>query len=628
MLQRLPHFGLPLLGKELVEQAARKRTYVIRTLYASLLFFVCYLMFYDVMQVGTTSPFAVLGRGRRMFDILVGLQFTGIYLFMPALTCSVITQEKERASLQLLFLTRLGPWTILFEKLTSRLVPMFGFLLLSLPLLAYAYTLGGISPDRFWTGVWLLALAVIELGTIALFCSAFFRSTTAAFVGSYLITAIVSLMPGLFIILVFLVGRGKGSTPFEQLVMRTGLFEDETQFLFPFCPPIHFLAGGFRGVLPSSALFWAGHVVRSVPMLGLGAVFLGLARACLVRRAFLPPRNLLLNVFKILDRTFARLNDNRVTQGIVLIGDRAPLPGEDPVAWRETAKRSLGKARYLLRIFVALEVPVAVFSTLVVLSGAGQTEPLSLLLFVVWIVAVLMVSVQGASLIAGERTHQTLDVLCTTPLSGRNIIEQKMRAVSRLTAVLLVPFFTVYLFRGFLQWGLGGYGSYYIYGYHGEFSSPLYYVCSALSVGIYLPMVGWLSLLIGLLVRTQVRAIIGSLAVVIAWCTVPIFFITMPLGILLRGLTPDPRLILNYSALLSPATIIPFNEHNALHEFGPFRWLPVVLNFLGYGMCLVLFRHLCLSKADRMLGRLDGGRVNNAAPRRPAPSPVVEPSLT
>jgi hypothetical protein len=625
MLKRLPYFGLPLLGKELTEQAARKRTYVIRTLYASLLFFVCYLMFYDVLRVGATSPFAVLGRGRRMFDILVGLQFTGIYLFMPAITCSVITQEKERASLQLLFLTRLGPWTILFEKLTSRLVPMFGFLLLSLPLLSYAYTLGGLSPEHFWKGVWLLALAVIELGAIAIFCSAFFRSTTGAFVGSYLITALVSLLPGLFIILVFLVGHRPGSTPFEQLFMGTGLFEDEMQFLFPFCPPIHFFGDEFRGVVRSRALFWAGHLVRSVPMLALSAMFLAFARACLVSRAFLPPRNLVLNVFKMLDRTFARLNENRVTKGIVLIRDRAALPREDPVAWRETAKRSLGKARYLMRVFVALEVPVAVLSTLVALSGAGRSEPLSLLLFVVWIVAVLMLSVQGASLIAGERTHQTLDVLCTTPLSGRSIINQKMRAVWRLMAVLLVPFFTVFFFRIILHWGLHG-DPYMYYGYGHPFNSLLYALCSVLSVGIYLPMVAWLSLLIGLLVRTQVRAIIASLAVIIAWCTLPIFFITMPLDILLRGLVPHHNIIANYSALLSPATIIPFNEFNALHEFGPIRWLPVVLNFLGYGTCGLLFRYLCLSMADRLLGRLDAGGVKSPLTRRTAPSPAVEPS--
>jgi len=628
MTRRLPHFGLPLLGKELIEQAARKRTYVIRTLYASLLFFACYLMFYETLRVGNVSSFAVLGRGRQMFDILVGLQFAGIYLFMPAITCSVLTQEKERASLQLLFLTRLGPWTILIEKLASRLVPMFGFLLLSLPLLAYAYTLGGISPEHLWNGIWLLVLAVIELGTIAVCCSTFFRSTVGAFVASYFVTALVSVLPGMFIILVFLHGRGKGSTAFEQFMMSTGLFTDETQFFFPFCPPIHFLVDGIRGrPLSTAGLTWAGHVVRSLPMLALSAGFLIIARVCLVRRAFLPPRNLVLNLFKILDRTFLQLNDNRLTQGIVLIRDRVQLPEEEPVAWRETAKRSLGKARYLLRVFVAIEVPVAIVCTLVEIGGGSASEPLSMVLFVVWIVAVLMVSVQSASLIAGERTHQTLDVLCTTPLAGKSILHQKLRAVWRLMAVLLVPFYTVFLFRVTLQWGMH---SYTVFGnhYREAFSVPLYLFCSVLSVGIYLPMVAWLSLLIGLLVRTQARAIMSSLAAIVAWCILPIIFLTMPLDILLRGVVPGHGVIAKYAALFSPATIIPFNEFNALNEFGGIRWLPVILNFLGYGMCLFLFRYLCLSMADRLLGRLETNEPEDQFACRTMSVPAVEPRFS
>jgi hypothetical protein len=409
--------------------------------------------------------------------------------------------------------------------------------------------------------------------------------------------------------------------------MATGLFEDETQFLFPFCAPIHFFVGEFpRMARPTGVLVWAGHVARSLPMLALSAGFLALARACLVRRAFLPPRNFVLNVFKTLDRTFARLNENRVTQGIVLIRDRVSLPDGEPVAWRETARRSLGKARYLLRVFVALEIPVAGVATLAALSGGGGgTEALSALLFTVWIVAVLMVSVQSASLIAGERTHQTLDVLCTTPLSGRSIIHQKMRAVWRLTAVLLVPLSTIFLYRIAMHWGISDNTRYYSYGYWKPFSVPLYVVCSTLSAAIYLPMAAWLSLFIGLLVRTQARAIMGSLAAIVAWCSLPIFFLTIPLSIVLRGLVSDFGIITRYSALLSPATIIPFNEFNALHEFGPMRWVPVVLNFLGYGTCLWLFRYLCLSRADRLLGRLDTEKSRVTAHRRLSPSPAVEP---
>jgi hypothetical protein len=71
---------------------------------------------------------------------------------------------------------------------------------LSLPLLAYAYTLGGISAEYLWNGIWLLVLAAIQVGTIALCCSAFCRTTVGAFIASYLVTAIVSLGPGLLLV--------------------------------------------------------------------------------------------------------------------------------------------------------------------------------------------------------------------------------------------------------------------------------------------------------------------------------------------------------------------------------------------------------------------------------------------
>ncbi len=66
-------------------------------------------------------------------------------LFVPAIVSGALTAEKERNTLQLLFLTRLGPWTILLEKLLSRLVPVATFLLVSLPLVFIAYLWGGLT---------------------------------------------------------------------------------------------------------------------------------------------------------------------------------------------------------------------------------------------------------------------------------------------------------------------------------------------------------------------------------------------------------------------------------------------------------------------------------------------------
>jgi len=599
----LQQFGLPLLGKELLEQAARKRTYVIRVGYAILLFLAAYMFFYETLRVGSASPLAALGRGRQMLEILVGLQFAGIYLFMPALTCGVIAQEKERASLQLLFLTRLGPWAILFEKLASRMVTMLGFLLLSLPLLAFAYTLGGISPEYLWTGVGLLLLTVFQLGALSLFCSAYCRTTVSAFVMSYLLLAVTSLGPALLLV-GFLQGGIFGGTAIEQFVISLGLFEEEVQFIFPLCTPAHFFGSasigmGRFGLLPH----WASLVLRCMPIIFSGVVYLGLARVCLVRRAFAPPRNLVLKFFKKLDSTFHRLNDNRWTRGIVLIGETDSLPELEPIAWRETTKRSLGQARYLLRLLLAVEIPVLVLCIFLAIVSTSNNEPLgSYLAFFLWCFSVLVVSVQSASLIAGERSHQTLDVLCATPLSGKEIIRQKFRGVRRVIVALLVPLCTVFIFQCWWKSETSGlrYPNYTAFGWP-EVSVPLYCVCSALSAAVYLPMVAWLSLWIGLRVRSQARAITGAVAAIVAWCIGPLLFCIAPIGILVQPSNDSP---FGYLLLLSPMMAILLNELDGFREvFRSGQWVAVILNFLLYGGALLLFRNNCLNDADRLLGR-------------------------
>lgn len=603
MTKLLKHFGLPLLAKELIEQAARKRTYVVRAGYAILLFLSAYIFFYDTLRVGSASPLAALGRGRQMLEILVGLQFAGIYLFMPALTCGVIAQEKERASLQLLFLTRLGPWAILFEKLASRMVTMLGFLLLSLPLLAFAYSLGGISPEYLWTGVGLLLITVFQLGALSLFCSAYCRTTVSAFVMSYLLLAVTSLGPALLLV-IFLNERSLQNSAIGQFVQSLGLFESEEQFLFPFCAPAQYFGSasigmGRFGLLPH----WASLLLRCVPMIFSGVVFLVLARVCLVRRAFAPPRNLVLKFFKKLDSTFHRLNDNRWTKGIVLIGDAASLPETEPIAWRETTKRSLGRARYLLRLLLAVEIPVLVLCVFLAVVSTDNNEPLgSYLVFFLWCFAVLVVAVQSASLIAGERSHQTLDVLCATPLSSKEIIRQKFRGVRRVIVALLVPLCTVFIFQSWWKSETSGlrYANYTAFGWPAV-SVPLYCVCSALSAVIYLPMVAWLSLWIGLRTRSQARAITGAVAAIVAWCIGPLLFCVAPIGILVQPSNDSP---FGFVLLLSPMLAILLNELDGFREvFRTGQWVAVILNFLLYGSALFLFRRSCLNDADRLLGR-------------------------
>lgn len=582
-------WGLPLLAKELAEQAVRKRTYIVRVVYASLLFFSAYILFYNTLRFASGSPMATLGQGRQMFQILVGLQFGGIYLFAPALTCGVIAQEKERASLQLLFLTRLGPWTILFEKLLSRLIPIVGFLMLSLPLLAFAYSLGGISPQYLAGGVWMLTVSALQVAALGLACSAYFRTTAAAFVASYLIGA------ALFFVPVALWG-----------LLNTGRFLP-VEIMFPFFGAALFFSGNVSMGAATGPSFLL-HLLHSLPILFSSAVCLVAARFFLVRRAFAPPRNIILNLFGRLDRLFQRWNENRWTKGIVLIADTGSLPADQPVAWRETTKRSLGRARYLIRLFLVLEVPLLVLCLVLVFVGLDRNrEVVTQIIFFLWGIAVLVVSVQAASLIAREKSHQTLEVLCTTPLSSRDIIRQKYRGVQRLMAVLLVPFFTLFLFQ---SWWMSVHSGWdWRYGNGRAFHPVMYLATSAITVGIYLPMVAWLSLLIGLKAKSQGRAIIGSLAAIVGWCILPFVCCILPLSYGFRG--EDGILLLAHASPLFQILVNEFGNPSGNYK----QPAPLILNTLVYGVAWLIFRTLCLSNAATLLGRSEA--VSELPPNSP-----------
>jgi len=109
---------------------------------------------------------------------------------------------------------------------------MFSLLLLSLPLLMVAYALGGISTTHLINTVWLLLLTLLQIGCLALCCSACCRTTVSAFITGYLVTA--AYLIGIpFVILV----ADELTRPFRldilgQLLASTGLVANRRDGIF------------------------------------------------------------------------------------------------------------------------------------------------------------------------------------------------------------------------------------------------------------------------------------------------------------------------------------------------------------------------------------------------------------
>ena len=169
----------PLLGKELIEQSARKQIYVIRIVYALVLF--AAFCFYYVRNVSGLSGLT-FGRGLAPFSFLVSAQTGAIFLFLPPMMAGAVAREKERDTLGLLFLTDLTPWELILQKYIGRLIPMLTLLLLSLPLLAVAYSLGGVSVELLFSSAMTLFFTCLAVGALALECSAHQATTFQALV--------------------------------------------------------------------------------------------------------------------------------------------------------------------------------------------------------------------------------------------------------------------------------------------------------------------------------------------------------------------------------------------------------------------------------------------------------------
>ena len=572
MFDVFPMTALPLLTKELTEIAARRRTYVTRVVYALLLCGIFGAVTFSALQRAYSSPMFAMGMGREMFLILTMLQIAGIYLFLPAMACGLITQEKERDSLVLLFLTELGPWQILLQKYATGLVAIFSFLLIGMPLGALCYAYGGVTPEDLFTGIFVLFLTGLQVAAFALMCSATARTTVGAFIGTYFGQA------ALFF------GLALANDFYYRLIGYHGSQSEILLQVFPF--------GLLRSYLYS--YYWmrgrpgiSDVRLHSLPSIGATLVFLLVARFYFVRRAFAPARNRLRAMFRRMDSSMQRVN--RRFGGITFQAGFRALPGDDPIAWRELARTTIGRWNHLARILLAVEI-FTIALCLWNIAGGNDRENLSSIAAVLGILAVVALSASAANAFVSERVNQTFEVLLTTPLHATDVVRQKMRMLSRFAWVLAAPVMTVFALAWWLrrdEWSAPPTP-------FGHSSPELYLLCSVLTLAVYLPLVLWLSMWIGLKMRTRIRAIVTALAVIVGWCAIPF----LAYAVMENNSSATAKWLL----LGSPLTMPAMNQTAELQWVFPHAALiGVLVSFLTYGLIAAFIRHRCLSRADRYL---------------------------
>ncbi len=650
----ISRLSLPLFTKELQELAARRRTYVIRVTYVALLSYFAMATLAHTLQ--NSNPLNALGQGLPVLTALVYWEFTGIYLFLPAMACGVFTTEKERNTLALLFLTRLGPWTLIIEKLLSRLFPMFMFLCSALPVMAFTYSMGGLTAYQLFCSAWFLFLAAFQIACIAVMCSTLNYSTATAFVQTYFVLFLMtitlpfagSIFPQLLrtlweLLLLELTGRsgpqgvwGFGLSPqvLLQVLSPATLFQE-------FMNPWRFMNSGVGVGTASSP--WLPVILLGFPsfLSGIGCLFV--ARWALYRRAFVAPSNPLLRFFRGIDKIFFWANRN-VAFDVKLVREADTLPGDEPIAWREVSKRSLGQFRYLVRIMIPLLFPVIFIGMFLATSSAsdwqntGPGASLSPLVLFVGSVTLVLIGVTAANTVPLERTRQTWDVLRSMPLTGREILTQKLRGVRRLQWVCSIPVICAMGLEAWWRYQLHVTGlTHRMPGTRFADEHFLwweYLIGAVLSLCLYSELVKWIAFWCGLMVRNSIRAILATGACVVLYTGLPSLILVLAVNRIFVNMPEffDNDLmisIMQMTELTWPGYFIAQNEFGDLREGAVRPLAPALINLSFQGALLFLLRRHILKRAEWYVGRMGtASRWTSARPTVRETSTHLEDAAT
>ena len=542
MKLRIPTF--PLLRKELTEQANRKRTYFFRVAMLMIMSISLIIFLLSSLWNINTSGYNIYIMQKisdRIFMLTTVCLCLSVIVVLPLSMASSITAEKERNSLELLLLTSMKPWTIIFQKYIGTIIPILMFLFLSLPILAVAYSFGGFDFFKMKQLILEFFILIFYIGAWSIFWSSFCRTTTSAMILSYCSVALTGIL-------------------FWGL--QPSLFFSR----YPSYPPVN---------INEYLITWG--IIQGI----LVVILLPLSVLCLKKRINIRKKSRILSLFNKLDAFWQKANS--LLGGVELIkSENYHLPGKDPIKWYEKYKRPTGRLHYLFRLFVMVSTP-----TLFVAVVCCLTPGLYYIGYILsWLflgVVVMILLFKASAIINNERMDQTLDVLMTTCVSPKHFIMQKMKTLFKLRLALTIPV----LLMACLSHSMESIG-YNSYSRIQPLDTIYFFFIFAT---VHISFIIWLSCWAGLKFRKYHQALLVVFISLIAWFFLPclICFFKLDHDLIIAGID-----IMQTLSFISPITLF-------LIYRGDFLYSSLLVSSTIILILYMIFRFLSIRNADSYL---------------------------
>jgi ABC-2 type transport system permease protein len=184
----------PVLRRELLERWRGRRAVLVLTLYLGVLGGLLLLLRWlggrlllEQMQFGWGGPVLSPGPmlGRFLLENLLALVLGLVLLVAPGYAAAQLSGERERRTLGLLRITLVRPRSIVLGKLGASSAWIVLLVLVSAPLAATAFVLGGATPGDLVRGLLVVLVTAVAVAAVALGVSSRARRTTGAVVATY-----------------------------------------------------------------------------------------------------------------------------------------------------------------------------------------------------------------------------------------------------------------------------------------------------------------------------------------------------------------------------------------------------------------------------------------------------------
>lgn len=162
-----------------------------------------------------------------LFPVVAVAQVGIVAMYMPIITASSISGEKERQTFDLMLTTCMSPFSIVFGKVSSAVLRILFFVAASMPIMSLSFVVGGLNWSNLFYYLLALILFSVFAGSIGILASSICHKSVAAVLLSFVIYFVIFFMTFLPLLFYALATRGEyGETMLFLLINPMVFFEE------------------------------------------------------------------------------------------------------------------------------------------------------------------------------------------------------------------------------------------------------------------------------------------------------------------------------------------------------------------------------------------------------------------